>query len=143
MKYKFKDKSFDWVLKTINHTVTYAKEELGFNFVAYTLEDATSISLDRILKAADTAFSAGADVVRLPDTKGQTEPWSLYEMIQTVVDHTGGEIDLHLHNDLGLAIANSIAGLKAGATGVHTSIKGLGERVGITDLVTFLSLIHI
>lgn len=142
LKYKFKDKSFDWVLKTINHTVTYAKEELGFNFVAYTLEDATSISLDRILKAADTAFSAGADVVRLPDTKGQTEPWSLYEMIQTVVDHTGGEIDLHLHNDLGLAIANSIAGLKAGATGVHTSIKGLGERVGITDLVTFIEVLE-
>ena len=123
-------------LQIMAETIEYAKRDLGFKMVQYTLEDATSTPLERIIEASKVAAEAGADVVRIPDTKGQAEPYSFEKTIRSLTSAVKVPVDVHCHNDRGLAVANSIAGLRGGATGVHVSVMGLGERVGIADLAT-------
>lgn len=145
--YKFDGLSYGEALARIKDVVRYAKEEVGFSRVEYTLEDATSMPLNRIIEVAKTAEEAGADVVKIPDTKGQTDPWSFHMIISRLVESISIPVDVHCHNDRGLAVANSIAALKAGARYVNVAVMGLGERCGIADLATVVenleSLYHV
>jgi isopropylmalate/homocitrate/citramalate synthase len=134
--------SFEKALNQIADVIDYAKNKIGFECVEYTLEDATSVPFDRMIEVCKTAERAGVDVLRIPDTKGQIEFDDFREMIEKLVKNVDTPIDVHCHNDRGLAVANAIAGLKAGATGVHVSVLGLGERCGITDLVTLVETLE-
>jgi len=145
--YKLNDLSYEAALRRIAEVITYAKNSVGFEFVEYTLEDATSLPIDKVIQVGEVARDAGADVLKVPDTKGQMDFDNFKALVSTLARELHVALDLHCHNDRGLAVANSIAGLKAGATGVNTTVLGLGERCGIADLATLAedleSLYHV
>ncbi|MCS7113639.1 MAG: hypothetical protein NZ955_06785 [Candidatus Bathyarchaeota archaeon] len=136
--YKFNGLSYEAALDRIRDVISYAKDTVGFDRVEYTLEDATSMPIDRIIEVARVAEEAGVDVVKIPDTKGQADPWSFYEIISKLVESVSIPVDVHCHNDRGLAVANSIAALKAGARYVNVAVMGLGERCGIADMASLV-----
>jgi homocitrate synthase NifV len=97
-------------------------------------EDASRADLDFLCAIAATAERAGARRLRFADTLGILEPFSTHERIATLRCHTTLEIEMHAHDDLGLATANTLAACKAGATHVNTTVNGLGERAGNAPL---------
>ncbi len=136
--HKLNGLSYQKALERVVDTVKYAKEELGFELVEYAAEDATSTPIERLIEVSRVAWEAGVDVVRIPDTKGQMHPEKFKKLMETLTENVKVPFDVHCHNDRGLAVANSIAGLEGGATGVHVSVMGLGERCGIADMATLL-----
>jgi len=135
-------KKYEEALKIIEDVVSYSKHELDFSIVEYTAEDATSTPLDRLIEVANVVKDAGGDVYRVADTKGQMLPSEFGKLIEGLVKNTDIPIDLHCHNDFHLGIANLLAGLEAGGTGIHTSVLGLGERVGITPLSGIVAVLE-
>jgi isopropylmalate/homocitrate/citramalate synthase len=129
--------TYEKALQIIAETIEFARRDVGFKMVQYTVEDATSLPVERLIEVSKVAEEAGANVVRVPDTKGQAEPEAFKAIIKTLTSNIKVPVDVHCHNDRGLALANAIEGLKGGATGVHVSVAGLGERVGIVDLAVF------
>ncbi len=87
------------------------------------------------LNVLKTARDAGADVLVLADTNGGTPPHLVYEVTSKVRESVDGKLGLHMHNDAGCAVANTLLGLKAGARHIQGTINGLGERTGNADLV--------
>ena len=84
-------------------------------------------------KAADMIYRAkesGADRVRYCDTVGILDPFETYKRVKAIIDEVGITVEMHTHSDFGMGTANAIAGLKAGATYVNTTVNGLGERAG-------------
>jgi homocitrate synthase NifV len=121
-------KSREWVLESIKTCVDYAK---GFNlYVSVNAEDASRSDMEFLLQFARTARDAGADRLRYCDTLGILDPFETFMRVKDIIDIIGIDIEMHTHNDFGMAIANAIAGIKAGATYVNTTINGLGERAG-------------
>ena len=117
------------VLDRIYESVRYAKDH-GL-IVEYSPEDATRTDEEFLLKAVRTAIEAGADRINIPDTVGVMHPFKFYDLISKVVKVAEGKIvSVHCHNDFGLATANSIAGVMAGARQVHVTVNGIGERAG-------------
>lgn len=117
-----------WVLNTITSCVQEARA-LGLN-VCVGMEDASRAELDFILAIAETAQAAGASRLRYADTVGISEPFSVFASIQKLRAATDLDIEMHAHDDLGLATANTLAAALAGATHVNTTVNGLGERAG-------------
>lgn len=121
-------KSREWVLESVKTCVDYAK---GFNlYVSVNAEDASRSDMEFLLQFARTARDAGADRLRYCDTLGILDPFETFMRVKDIIDIIGIDIEMHTHNDFGMAIANAIAGIKAGATYVNTTINGLGERAG-------------
>jgi homocitrate synthase NifV len=121
-------KSREWVLESVKTAVDYAK---GFNlYVSVNAEDASRSDMEFLLQFARTAKEVGADRLRYCDTLGILDPFETFMKVKTIIDIIGIDIEMHTHNDFGMAIANAIAGIKAGATYVNTTINGLGERAG-------------
>ncbi|MAH21524.1 MAG: 2-isopropylmalate synthase [Thaumarchaeota archaeon] len=112
--------------------VEYAKS-YGLK-LRFTMEDASRADPDFLKSVCTLVSKAGADRISLPDTLGVLRPMGMYNLVQTVRKVIDTPIDLHCHNDIGLALANALAGVEAGADQIHTSINGLGERVGIPSL---------
>jgi len=132
LKYKLK-MTREEVLERIYESVRYAKDH-GL-IVEYSPEDATRTDEEFLLKAVKTAIEAGADRINIPDTVGVMHPFKFYDLISKVVKVTEGKIvSVHCHNDFGLATANSIAGVMAGARQVHVTVNGIGERAGNASL---------
>jgi len=132
LKYKLK-MNREQVLDRIYESVRYAKDH-GL-IVEYSPEDATRTDHDFLLKAVSTAIEAGADRINIPDTVGTMHPFKFYDLIKDVVSVTKDKIvSVHCHNDFGLATANSIAGVMAGARQVHVTVNGIGERAGNASL---------
>jgi homocitrate synthase NifV len=117
-----------WVLNTITSCVQEARA-LGLN-VCVGMEDASRADIDFILAIAETAQAAGASRIRYADTVGISEPFGVFAAIQKLRAATDLDIEMHAHDDLGLATANTLAAAKAGATHVNTTVNGLGERAG-------------
>lgn len=134
--YKLNGLSYEKALSIIRDVISYAKAKIGFECVIYTMEDATSLPLEKIIEVGKVAEEAGADILKIPDTKGQVEPLRFRDMIAKVVEEVDIPIDVHCHNDRGLAVVNSIMGLMGGATSFDVTVMGIGERCGIADLVT-------
>ena len=121
-------KSREWVLESVKTSVDYAK---GFNlYVSVNAEDASRSDMEFLLSFARTARDAGADRLRYCDTLGILDPFETFMRVKNIIDIIGIDIEMHTHNDFGMAIANAIAGIRAGATYVNTTINGLGERAG-------------
>jgi homocitrate synthase NifV len=117
-----------WVLESVKKSVDFAKEK-GL-YVSVNAEDASRADLDYLLLFAKAAREVGADRLRYCDTVGVMEPFKTYEVVKKIIDTVGIEVEMHTHNDFGMAVANALAGVKAGAAWVNTTIIGLGERAG-------------
>ena len=120
--------SRQWVLETINSCVQEARN-LGFD-VCVGMEDASRADVDFLIRMAEAAQQAGASRIRFADTVGIMEPFGVFETIKQLRAATDLEIEMHAHDDLGLATANTLAAALAGATHVNTTVNGLGERAG-------------
>ena len=121
-------KSREWVLETMKSGVDFAKSHNLY--VSVNAEDASRSDMEFLLKFAHTARDAGADRLRYCDTLGILDPFETFMRVKNIIDIIGIDMEMHTHNDFGMAIANAIAGIKAGATYVNTTINGLGERAG-------------
>jgi homocitrate synthase NifV len=117
-----------WVLNTITTCVQEARA-LGLN-VCVGMEDASRADVAFLMNIAETAQAAGASRIRYADTVGISEPFGVYEIIKQLRAATDLDIEMHAHDDLGLATANTLAAALAGATHVNTTVNGLGERAG-------------
>ncbi len=121
-------KSREWVLETMKSGVDFAKSHNLY--VSVNAEDASRSDMEFLLQFARTARDAGADRLRYCDTLGILDPFETFLRVKNIIDIIGIDIEMHTHNDFGMAIANAIAGIKAGAIYVNTTINGLGERAG-------------
>ncbi|AZO19318.1 homocitrate synthase [Mesorhizobium sp. M1E.F.Ca.ET.045.02.1.1] len=99
-------------------------------FVAVGCEDASRADHDHLARVVDTAARAGASRVRLADTVGVLDPFSTFELIAPLAAHSPIDLEFHAHNDLGLATANTLAAIRAGASHASVTVGGLGERAG-------------
>ncbi len=114
--------------------IAYARK-LGLK-VRYTPEDASRTDIGYLVEICNAAIEAGADRISFADTLGIMQPYHFYERIQLLRKRLlPCKIDLHCHNDYGLALANALEGIRAGADCIHTTVNCLGERTGIPDLV--------
>jgi len=121
-------KSREWVLDIMKAGVDFAKSHNLY--VSVNAEDASRSDMEFLLQFARTARDAGADRLRYCDTLGILDPFETFLKVKNIIDIIGIDIEMHTHNDFGMAIANAIAGIRAGATYVNTTINGLGERAG-------------
>jgi 2-isopropylmalate synthase len=128
-------------LSRATEAITYAKE-YGLK-VRFTCEDASRTSLPFLKKMCTSAEAAKADRISIPDTVGAMSPQKMGALIREVHSAVSTPLDVHCHNDLGLALANSLAAYEAGATCVHTSINGVGERTGIVRLAELVVAIEL
>jgi 2-isopropylmalate synthase len=131
LKYKLSVTREEALERSINAAL-FAKS-LGLA-VRFTLEDATRADRMYIRRFTEALEVANVDRISIPDTLGVMLPRSMFSLIQFVKSVTSLPVDVHCHNDFGLALANSLAGIEAGADQVHATIDGLGERVGIASL---------
>jgi len=126
-------KTQEQAIAIIQEHVAYARG-LGMK-VRYTPEDATRTDFEFLVQVCNAAIEAGADRISFADTLGIMQPHLMYEKIRMLRERLlPCKIDLHCHNDYGLALANAMAGIRAGADCIHTTVNGLGERTGIPDL---------
>ena len=117
--------------------VKYAREKLGRDAeVEFSAEDASRTDHDYLLQVYEAVVEAGASTVNIPDTVGYAIPSEYAALTKLVVDRVGRDatISVHCHNDLGLATANTLAAVQAGARQVEVTINGLGERAGNASL---------
>lgn len=141
IQYKFGGKKDrEKVIKDMVEAVTFAKAN-GIQTVGVNAEDASRTDINYLIEFAQAAKEAGADRFRYCDTLGCETPMTIYERVRTVAEKVKIPIELHCHNDLGMAVANSIAGAKGAIDGgvdayINTSVNGLGERAGQADLLS-------
>ncbi len=121
-------KTREWVLENIHRCVQQAKEQ-GLE-VCVGMEDASRADTNFLAQIAETAQQAGASRIRFADTVGIMEPFGVFDVIKRLRASTDLDIEMHAHDDLGLATANTLAAAVAGATHVNTTVNGLGERAG-------------
>ena len=135
LEYKLK-KSRAEVIEMTSRAVSLARDFA--EEVEFSAEDATRSDVDYLCEVFAAAVEAGATILNVPDTVGYTLPTEFARLIQTVRERVVGDrrvtISVHCHNDLGLAVANSLAAIEAGARQVECTINGIGERAGNASL---------
>ena len=131
MKYKLQMNEEE-VLDAVNFSVSRARNLV--DDVQWSAEDATRTERDFLHKCVDVAISSGATTINIPDTVGFTTPDEYYEIISSLINNIPSSdkvtFSTHCHNDLGLAVANSLSGIRAGAGQVECTMNGIGERAG-------------
>src|ERR671913_1979768 len=135
MQYKLKMTRQQVSEKAIS-AVEYAKKH-GLQ-VEFSAEDATRSDRQFLLKVFKEVAQAGADRLDIPDTVGYATPQYIADLVKVVKEATMLPISVHCHDDFGFAVANSIAGVNAGAACAHVTINGLGERAGNASLEEFV-----
>ena len=136
LEYKLK-KTRAEVIRMTREAVSLARE--CADEVEFSAEDATRSDVDYLCEVFATAVDAGATIINVPDTVGYTMPQEFSRLVtrvreQVVADRNDITISVHCHDDLGLAVANSLAAVEAGATQVECTINGIGERAGNASL---------
>ncbi len=115
--------------------------------VEFSAEDATRSDIDYLCEVMDVAVDAGASVLNVPDTVGYTTPMEFTHLVEQVRERVVRDreviISVHCHNDLGLAVANSLAAIEAGARQVECTINGIGERAGNASLEEIVMALHV
>jgi 2-isopropylmalate synthase len=115
--------------------------------VEFSAEDATRSDVDYLCEVLAVAVAAGATTLNIPDTVGYTTPPEFAQLIrqvrERVVRDSGVTISVHCHNDLGLAVANSLAAIEAGARQVECTVNGIGERAGNAALEEVVMALHV
>lgn len=130
----------EWVLKTITHFINLALD-LGMD-VSVGGEDASRADVDFLLEVVETVQVAGARRFRFADTLGLLDPFTTFKRIAQLREASDLELEMHAHNDLGLATANTLAAVLAGATHINTTVNGLGERAGNAALEESVTALH-
>ncbi|PSJ31543.1 trans-homoaconitate synthase [Peptostreptococcus russellii] len=134
--------SREWVLEQMVKTTEYAKKN-GL-YVSVNGEDASRADDDFLIEFIECAKEAGADRFRFCDTVGVMDPFTIRKKIEKIYKATNFDIEMHTHNDFGMATANAIGGVLGGANYVGVTVNGLGERAGNAALEEVLmSLIHV
>lgn len=135
MKYKL-NMSREEVLERVQEMVTYARSLC--EDVEFSPEDAGRSEPEFLYQVLEVAIKAGATTLNIPDTVGYTIPEEFGRLIKGIIENTPGienvVVSTHCHNDLGLATANTLAGIEAGARQAEVTINGIGERAGNTSL---------
>lgn len=137
------------------HTIKKSREEVIDMAVAavehikdhgvkcmFSAMDATRTDLDYLLEVFKAVENAGCDIINVPDTVGVMVPSAMYTLIKNINENVNIPIDVHCHNDFGLAVANSLLAVEAGARQVQVTINGLGERAGNADLAQTVMSLH-
>ncbi len=141
IKHKLKT-SREWVLESMVKSVEFAKKN-GL-YVSVNGEDASRADRAFLVDFINTAKSVGADRFRYCDTVGIMEPFAIKSDIKYLFDKTKFDIEMHTHNDFGMATANAVAGIVGGANHVGVTVNGLGERAGNAALEEVLmALMHV
>jgi len=114
--------------------------------VEFSAEDASRSDPDYLCQVFAEVIKAGATVLNIPDTVGYALPEEFYNLVRTVIERVPGiervVVSVHCHNDLGLAVANSLAAIRAGARQVECTINGIGERAGNAALEEVVMALH-
>jgi 2-isopropylmalate synthase len=135
LEYKLK-KTRAEVLAMTRNAVSLAREQV--EEVEFSAEDATRSDPGFLCEVFNVALEAGATILNVPDTVGYTLPAEFHDLVKLVKAEVVGDqpvtISVHCHNDLGLAVANSLAAIDAGARQVECTINGIGERAGNASL---------
>src|SRR6056300_1060068 len=122
----------DRVIDAIHRSVSRARNLV--EDVQWSAEDATRTDRDFLFKCVETAISSGASTINIPDTVGYTTPEEYFEIIDSLINNVPSAdkvtFSTHCHNDLGLAVANSLSGVRAGARQIECTMNGIGERAG-------------
>ncbi len=142
LKHKIK-MTRDEILNVCMNSIEHAKDH-GL-FVAFSAEDATRTDLDFLKQIYKKADKFGVDRVHIADTVGAISPYGMDYLVRELRSDINAEIALHCHNDFGMALSNSIAGLLAGANAVSTTVNGIGERAGncpLEELIMSLKIIY-
>jgi 2-isopropylmalate synthase len=144
LKHKLK-KSRAEVIAMTRAAVSQARSDA--EDVEFSAEDATRSDIDYLCEVLDVAVDAGASVLNVPDTVGYTTPPEMAHLVQQVRERVVRDRDVsvsvHCHNDLGLAVANSLAALEAGARQIECTINGIGERAGNASLEEIVMALHV
>ncbi len=132
-------KTRDDIIKDMTAAVD-ATRALGAWSIGVNAEDGSRTDLEYLVEFGLAAKEHGADRLRYCDTLGYDNPFSIYETVKNLAERVGMAIEVHCHGDLGMAVANSIAGAKGAIDGgqdayINTTINGIGERAGNADLV--------
>ncbi|MFA6349618.1 MAG: homocitrate synthase [Candidatus Omnitrophota bacterium] len=130
------------VIKEMAEAVKEARKS-GAKSIGVNAEDASRTRMDYLIEFALAAKEAGADRLRYCDTLGCDTPFSMYERIKVLTEAVSMPVEVHCHNDLGLVVANSIAGARAANdmgqdAYINTCVNGMGERAGNADLVSVI-----
>ncbi len=136
------NKSRAWVLDSVAHSIKQARKS-NSSYISLGIEDATRSAPDFLEAIIAKAEAAGANRIRLADTVGVSTPLELAAKITVLKERFSIEIGVHCHNDFGMATANSLAALDAGADWADVTVYGIGERAGnarLEEVVGFLSL---
>jgi homocitrate synthase NifV len=120
--------SREWVLTQLTRVLE--KAMASGRKISLGLEDASRADPDFLALVARRAQACGASRIRFADTLGVLDPFTTFDAVARLRDAVDIEIEIHAHNDLGLATANTLAALRAGATHANTTVNGLGERAG-------------
>ena len=135
MEYKLK-MTREQVVDSISQMVSYAKSYC--DDIEFSAEDASRSEWSFLAKCYSTAVAAGATTLNVPDTVGYATPEEMFNLISYLKAHVEGvenvDISVHCHNDLGMAVANSLACIRAGATQIECTVNGIGERAGNASL---------
>ena len=139
----------------VEHTIKKSREEIidiSVECVEYVKShgvecmfsamDATRTEMDYLKKIYKAVEEAGVDIVNVPDTVGIATPFKFYEMIKELKEWLNVPIDVHCHNDFGLAVANTYAAVLAGADEVQVTVNGIGERAGNASLAEVVMILH-
>jgi len=124
----------------ITDAILYAKDH-GLK-VRYTPEDGTRTEIDRLIEVSREAIEAKVDRISIADTVGAMTPSQMYNLVKKMKSALQIKLNVHCHNDLGLATANALAAYEAGITTIDVTINGIGERVGITSISEICPILH-
>ena len=120
------------VLNEVRSAVTLARSFVGD--VEFSAEDASRSDVNFLIEVFKAAVECGATTLNIPDTVGYAQPNEFYDFVKTIIDGASASDNIiwsvHCHNDLGLAVANSLAAVRAGVRQVECTVNGLGERAG-------------
>jgi len=139
----------------IEHTIKKSREEIvemAVDAVEYIKDhgricmfsamDATRTEIDYLKTIYKAVEDAGVDIINIPDTVGIATPFKFYDLVKELRDHLKVPIDVHCHNDFGLATANTYAAVLAGADEVQVTVNGIGERAGNAALAEVIMILH-
>jgi 2-isopropylmalate synthase len=139
--------SLESAIEKIVQVIAYAREQNNNLFIRYTPEDTVRSPMESVIAAASAAVKAGANIISIADTTGYATPFhherSIFYFVKTLKMELAERnlypnIEIHCHNDRGLALANALDGHRAGADIIDVTTMGIGERSGIVDLAELL-----
>jgi 2-isopropylmalate synthase len=140
-RFRINNFSVEKIIKRVQRSVELAKA--NHLKVRFTLEDSSRTDSSLMSKVFESAIHWGADRICLADTLGILEPKEVANIVQLLVNrYTTVPLEVHFHNDRGLAMANTLQAIESGATWISSSVNGIGERAGITDTCLLLANLY-